>query len=193
VEHTFHLHHSWWLRYTLSLLHIRGNKYEVKRQAVLLQERYRKVNILMWHEKVVHINGVICNIAHIMWCELDKFSFCVFFWCNLKVAKNGRKGKHFGCKLKVEILWVHLRGAKHPAEGMGTDHSFKIWWPRCFQSGVQPREEVVADQLLMVNLSHLIMVGWCCYTTAKWCLALRSVFSSTGICPNLGLQCNCCF
>jgi len=33
---------------------------------------------------------------------------------------------------------------------------------------VMAREEVVAQQLLMVNLSYLIMDGWCCYATISW-------------------------
>jgi len=32
---------------------------------------------------------------------------------------------------------------------------------------------VVAQQLLMVNPSYLIMVGWCCSATTSWFLALR--------------------
>jgi len=47
----------------------------------------------------------------------------------------------------------------------------------------EAREEVAAKQLLMVNPSQLIMGGWRCYAKTKWCLALRSVLSTSGIWP----------
>ncbi len=46
------------------------------------------------------------------------------------------------------------------------------------------REEVVAQQLIMVNPSYLIMVGWCYYARTSWCLALRSVSGTSGIWPS---------
>jgi len=45
------------------------------------------------------------------------------------------------------------------------------------------REVVIAKQLLMVNPSYLIMSRWRCYAITKWCLALRSVLSTSGIWP----------
>ena len=67
----------------------------------------------------------------------------------------------------------------------------RCWWCSHPRLGVfishrvhHTREEVVAEQLLVVNPSYLIMVGWCCYATTEWCLALRSVLSTSGIWPN---------